>query len=168
MERFERVFEALNHSGARYVVVGGVAVNLHGFQRLTQDLDLVIELTEDGSSRALQALASLGYAPHLPVSLADFANAATREKWIRDRHMVVFPMYDDRQHMTVDIFTRYPIDFEELWSAAITVALSRTNVRVASLDHLIRMKRETGRPMDVIDVEALEEIRRLLAEERPE
>jgi hypothetical protein len=81
--------------------------------------------------------------------------------------MVVFQLYNDQQHMTVDIFTRYPMDFEELWSAASTFALSRTHVRVASLEHLIRMKRDAGRPTDVIDIEALEEIRRLLREEPP-
>jgi hypothetical protein len=80
--------------------------------------------------------------------------------------MIVFQMYDDRQRATVDIFVRYPIDFEELWRAASTFALSRTDVRVASLEHLIRMKRDAGRPTDLIDVDALEEIRRLMGEER--
>lgn len=47
MDRFEPIFEALNATGVRYVVVGGVAVNLHGHQRLTKDLDLVIELVPE-------------------------------------------------------------------------------------------------------------------------
>lgn len=40
----------------RYVVVGGVAVNLHGYQRFTKDVDLVIELVADRALKALRAL----------------------------------------------------------------------------------------------------------------
>jgi len=41
---FAPVFEALNGARVRYVVVGGVAVVLHGHARLTTDLDLVVDL----------------------------------------------------------------------------------------------------------------------------
>jgi hypothetical protein len=39
---FEQIFEALGQAGVRYVVVGGVAVVLHGHPRLTADRDLVV------------------------------------------------------------------------------------------------------------------------------
>jgi hypothetical protein len=38
MTQFEAIFAALDATGARYVVVGGVAVNLHGYQRFTKDV----------------------------------------------------------------------------------------------------------------------------------
>jgi hypothetical protein len=37
---FDAIFCALDSTGVRYVVVGGVAVNLHGYQRFTKDVDL--------------------------------------------------------------------------------------------------------------------------------
>lgn len=47
MTDFDLVFAALQATGVRYVVVGGVAVNLHGYQRFTKDIDLVIELAPE-------------------------------------------------------------------------------------------------------------------------
>jgi len=41
---FEPIFEALNSAQVRYIVVGGVATVLHGFARLTADLDLIVDL----------------------------------------------------------------------------------------------------------------------------
>ena len=44
MALFEPVFRALNDTGARYVVVGGLATVLHGYARFTADADLVVDL----------------------------------------------------------------------------------------------------------------------------
>jgi hypothetical protein len=159
---FEEIFAALNASGTRYVVVGGVAVNLHGHQRFTQDLDIVIDLEPSRATRALEALAALGYRARLPVRFADFADVETREQWIRERHMVVFQLYDERRRLTVDVFVRYPLPFEDLWNEATQIALPESSVRIASIAHLIRMKREAGRPQDLADVSALETILDLL------
>lgn len=41
----EQVSEALNRARVRYLVVGGVAVALHGYLRTTADLDLVVQLS---------------------------------------------------------------------------------------------------------------------------
>jgi hypothetical protein len=161
---FNPVFEALQATGVRYVVVGGVAVNLHGHQRFTKDLDVVIELVPDQALKALEALSSIGYAPRVPVKLTDFADTETRESWIRDKGMVVFQMYNDQVHFTVDVFVKYPLDFEELWGQATAVDLATSTVRIASIDHLIRMKREASRPQDLVDIEMLGKLKELLAE----
>jgi hypothetical protein len=165
MDRFEPIFEALNATGGRYVVVGGLAVNLHGHQRFTKDVDLVIELLPEQAERSLEALRTIGYEPRLPVRLADFGDPAIREMWVREKGMVVFQMYNDRLKMTVDVFVEYPMDFETLWAGATEAQLSRTRIRIASLGHLIGMKRSVGRPQDLADVEALMEIQRLLADD---
>jgi hypothetical protein len=44
MSLFEPVFLALNNAEVRYVVVGGLATVLHGYARLTADIDLVVDL----------------------------------------------------------------------------------------------------------------------------
>jgi hypothetical protein len=48
--------DVLERAGVRYLVVGGVAVVLHGYLRTTLDLDLVIQLEPDNLDRALTAL----------------------------------------------------------------------------------------------------------------
>ena len=111
MTQFDTIFAVLQTTGVRYVVVGGVAVNLHGYQRFTKDVDLVIEPVPDGALKALQALEAAGYKPNVPVKLAEFADPAIREGWIRDKGMMVFQMYSDQTRMSIDIFVRYPLDF---------------------------------------------------------
>lgn len=165
MEHFEPIFETLDRAGARYVIVGGVAVNLHGHQRFTKDLDLALELAGAKLLDALLALEEEGYRPTVPVRLAEFADPEVRERWIREKNMQVFQMYHDSRRVTVDIMVTIPVPFEDLWKRALDVRLERTTVKVASIEDLIRMKRDAGRPQDLMDIEALETIRRLLEEE---
>ena len=88
------VFNKLNKAKVRYLVVGGVALVLHGVVRLTADLDLFVDLEENNLNKLLKALAELGYKPRLPVSPTDFANRAIRENWIKEKNMIVFSYID--------------------------------------------------------------------------
>lgn len=146
MERFEPIFEALNASGACYVVVGGVAVNLHGHTRFTKDLDLVLDLEPVVARKALETLAGLGFRPKVPVAITDFADPILREQWATEKNMLVFQLFRDASRLTVDLFVRYPIDFDIVWMDATRVILPRAEIRLASLEHLIAMKREAGGP----------------------
>ncbi len=159
---FDTIFAVLQRTGLRYVVVGGVAVNLHGYQRFTKDVDLVIEMVADRTLKALQALEAIGYKPAVPVALADFADPAIREAWARDKGMMVFQMYSDQARVSIDIFVQYPLDFEELWTQGTKVELPGTSLRIASIDHLILMKRKASRAQDLLDIEQLERIKQLL------
>ncbi len=78
MERvfYEDVFRALNRHGVRYLVVGGVAVNLLGVPRMTKDLDLMLDLSSENLKLFLSALNDLGYRPRAPVPLEEFADAS--------------------------------------------------------------------------------------------
>jgi hypothetical protein len=71
---YEPVFDALNRAGVRYVVVGGVAVVLHGHARLTADLDLAIDLSDVPARKAIEALMDLGLEPRAPVNPLAFAD----------------------------------------------------------------------------------------------
>jgi hypothetical protein len=156
---FAPIFAALNQSGTRYVVVGGVATVLHGYVRGTTDVDVVLELTPVAARRALAALEAIGYRPQVPVQAAEFADPVTREGWIRDKGMVVFSMVSDSNPVIVDLFTRAPMDFDALWSHSELRAVEGGPVHIASLDDLIRLKQAAGRPQDLADVAELEQIR---------
>jgi hypothetical protein len=62
--------------------------------------------------------------------------------------------------LEVDLFVEPPIDFETAWARAVRVALDTTSATVASIQDLVAMKRASGRPIDLADVEALEAIAR--------
>ena len=162
---FEAVFRALNDRGVRYLVAGGVAVVLHGHMRYTKDLDLVVDLAPEQATAAIEALSAMGLVPSLPVDPLSFADAGTRQVWIREEGMAVLSLHHpDDGRLVVDLFVEPPADFEALWSASDEMQLETTIVKVVSLEHLIAMKRTASRPRDMLDVEELEQIK-LLKEE---
>lgn len=159
MSLLEPIFEELNRANVRYVVVGGLATVLHGFARLTADVDLVVDLEPKEAEKAIHALVGMGFRPRVPVPAMEFADAGKRREWIRDKHMRVFPLSDPTSPMRqVDLFVESPIDFELLWSRSEQISLERTVVRIASIPDLITMKRQAGRSHDLVDIEALERI----------
>ncbi len=158
----ESLFEALNRADVRYVVVGGVATVLHGFARLTADVDLVVDLAPHEALKAIETLVGLGLRPRPPVDPVAFADAVVRESWIRDKGMRVFSLWDPTQPMReVDLFVEHPVEFEGLFIRAEIVPLDTTTVRVASIPDLIALKRLASRPQDLADIEALEAIEQI-------
>jgi len=157
---FEPVLAALDAANVRFVVVGGVAVVLHGHPRMTADLDLVVDLAAESAGRAISALVTLGMEPRLPVDPQAFADPEVRRGWIVQRSLTVFTMLDPNEPLLeVDLFAEPPLPFEELWGQATIVQLGGQAVRIASIDHLITMKQAAGRPQDLADVAALEALR---------
>lgn len=161
MALFEPLFEALAQHEVRYVVVGGVAVVLHGFARLTGDVDLALDLEGREARKAVETLVGLGLRPRLPVDPFDFADAEIRSRWVADKGMRVFTFVDPRNTLLlVDCFAEDIVPFSTLWQNSIVMPLASTTVRVASIPDLIALKRRAGRAQDLHDIEALEEIQR--------
>lgn len=154
---FEAIVRALNDAGVRYLVAGGLAVNAHGFLRFTKDADLVIQLIPENIKRAFAALGMLGYRPLAPVTAEQFADAATRAGWIRDKGMQVLQLWSDAHRETpIDIFVSEPFSFDDEYANALIKPLhSSIEVRFVSIPTLIRMKQAAGREQDRIDIEHL-------------
>jgi len=156
---YDDVFAALHAARVRYVVVGGMAVVLQGHPRMTVDLDLVVDLAADKAGIAVAALTNLGLQPRLPVAAADFADADKRRAWVEQRNLQVFSFYDPQSPMReVDVFATEPLPLDQLLAEASVLTLGGVPVAVASRRHLIAMKRQAGRPQDLADIAALEEL----------
>jgi hypothetical protein len=139
------------------LVVGGVAVVMHGHLRVTADLDLVLKLDQSNLEKAVAALDTLGFRPRAPVPLWQFADAATRESWIRDKGLTVFSLWSPtRPGFELDLFVREPFDFASVYENAARVRLESCVVTVISVKDLITLKQSVGRPRDLEDVAALE------------
>lgn len=159
----EAVVRALNEARVRFIMVGGLAVVAHGYGRLTQDVDLVLDLESDAVRRAFDALGSLGYRPRVPVNAAGLADPAQRERWIQDKGMTVLNFDSDAHRDTpIDVFVTEPFEFdEEYTSSQILEIAPGVEVHVVRLMTLLRMKDAAGRPQDVADAH---ELRRLHGE----
>ncbi len=153
---FDALVGALQEAGVRYLIAGGLAVNAHGYLRFTKDVDVVVRLASDNIERAFAVLANLGYRPIVPVTAAQFADAPTREGWIRDKGMQVLQFWSDVHRETpVDMFVHEPFDFEDEYRRSLVKPLGRIEVRFVTIPTLIRMKQAADRPQDRIDIEYL-------------
>lgn len=148
------LFKALNEADVQYVVVGGIATILHGYVRATTDVDLIVDLQSEETTKIIKVLNDKDFKPKVPVQAMEFADASKREQWIKEKGIQVFSMYHpDQIGLTVDIFVRYPIPFDELWARYEVMDLDYVNVRVCSIDDLIAMKQQSGRHKDLADME---------------
>lgn len=157
LSSLESIIRALNGVNVRYLIVGGVAVNAHGYGRTTYDMDMVLALDPENITRAFSVLTEAGYAPIVPVTPDQFADKESRERWRNEKGMVVLPMTADRHPDTpIDLFITEPFNFtEELATALWQELVPGVMVPVVRLETLLAMKRESGRPKDLADLDEL-------------
>jgi len=154
--RFKQIISALNDAGAEYVIVGGIATILHGYVRTTLDVDMIVAFDARNLDRLSTALQQVQYVPRMGVDPRGLADEATRESW-RQRNMVVFSFVSlHNPPVLVDVFVHHPIPFEELARDSIWKDYYGVKVRICSLEHLLHLKRLSGRPKDLDDIESLE------------
>jgi len=162
----EAVVAALNAAGVRYLIVGGLAVNAHGYLRATRDLDLVVQLEPENLRRGLDCLFAVGYKLAIPVGAEDFADPRKRESWRVEKGMLVLKLWsDDHRRTPIDVFVYEPFDFEREFARALLAELAPgLFARIVSREALILMKQEAGRPQDLADIEELRRVERLANE----
>jgi hypothetical protein len=106
------LFETLNAGGCSYVVVGGLALVLHGLGRTTTDVDVCLDFAADSLEAAIDSLTCSGYRLAAPVGAQELANPVSRTRWQRDNHMVVFSMWDsNNRRPTLDIMVDPAVPF---------------------------------------------------------
>lgn len=153
----EAIARALDETGVRYLVVGGMAVVAHGYGRATYDLDLVVQLKPENVMAAFRALQPLGYRPLVPVTADQFADDEVRQAWVEQKGMMVLNLHSDMHPETnIDLFATEPFDFDAEYERALVQELGPgLDLKVLRLDALLELKREAGRAKDLADVEEL-------------
>ncbi len=143
-QRSEQVslFAAFLKAGVEYAVVGGVAVNAHGFVRNTRDLDLFIRPTEDNAQATFRALTALG----APLENVHFTDLLTEDAQYQL----------ETEHGRIDLLTSIgAMPFDQVWRNRVDVEIDGVIVHFISRQDLIENKRQVGRLIDLADVEQL-------------
>ncbi|HEU0188724.1 MAG TPA: hypothetical protein VFQ97_01890 [Gallionella sp.] len=152
---------ALSEGQVRYVLVGGLAVQLHGYMRSTFDIDLVLAMDDGNLTRFIEVAKQHGLKPSIPVPIDSLRNAEQIEQWYREKGMLAFALREPQTGGgVVDVLVRPEVPFEQLMENAVVGQLLGKQVWIASIDDLLMMKRIANRPKDRLDIEALEKIRR--------
>ena len=136
---------ALNAADARFLVVGGYAVGVHGRPRATKDLDIWIEASGENAARVMRALRDFG-APLGDLSEADLEAPGTGFKM-------------GQPPSRIDILTQIEgVRFEDAWPRRVETAFGQVTCTVIGRADLLTNKRAAGRPQDLADVAALEKL----------
>lgn len=134
------ICRSLNEEGARYLLIGGFAVVLHGFVRATKDIDLLVEASPENVQRVKRALAVL------PDHAAEL---------IEDDEVRKYSVVRIADEVVVDLLENAcGIDYDEARPGIERIEVEGVEIPVASKELLIRMK-DTVRPSDHQDVEYL-------------
>lgn len=125
-----------------YVIVGGIAVNAHGYLRATNDLDIFIRPTEDNAFAAFQALRDLGIA----------LEGLEASDLLDDEENVRLGPTEDHIDILASIGA---MPFDQVWRNRVEREIGGVRVAFISKADLIENKRQTGRLRDLADVEEL-------------
>jgi hypothetical protein len=150
------LLRTLARHGVEYVVIGGVATQVHGHQRTTMDLDLTPNPDLGNLKRLGEALADLEAQPveeefeGAEIPLGDPERLALAA--------IVPPLLTRHGQLHILKEPKGARAFEQMREAALVVEVAGVEIAIVSLEDLIRMKRAAGRPRDIDDIAALTEV----------
>ncbi|MBW2553312.1 MAG: hypothetical protein KAS98_13565 [Deltaproteobacteria bacterium] len=158
---YEEILKAFQKQKVKYVLVGGIAVNLLGSMRGTADLDILVEMSDNNLKKIIGILKRRGYRVKQPVDPMEIVDRKTREDWIMNKHMKAFNFYKEEGLKEVDIIIESPVSFEEARKNVILIKVDDLTLPVISINNLIKMKKKAGRAIDKLDIEELKKIKKL-------
>ncbi|MDZ4785027.1 MAG: nucleotidyltransferase [bacterium] len=149
-----KLIRALKKAKIKYAIAGGHAVSLHGAVRGTMDVDIVVEHKEKFFLKLEEIFHKLGLESKLPVSAKEVFNF--REEYKKNRNLLAWSFVNPN----------YPIEIVDVLLTddlsklkTIEFKIQGEELTVVSKADLIKMKKRSGRPQDIEDVKALEEIK---------
>ena len=150
------LFKALEKHKVRYLLVGGLAMNLHGVPRATMDVDLVLALDPANLKAFLGTVETLRLRPVAPVDTDGLLDPAQRQKWVKEKNMLAFALRPpDVQGPTVDVLIDPPVDIEAALARTVWREVQGVRIPLISVEDLIRLKEKSGRAQDRSDIEHL-------------
>jgi hypothetical protein len=146
MTMFDASLGALARGGVEFMVVGGLAVAEAGFNRLTEDLDVLVEASPANLARLLAVMRAR----------VEGADALTPEDLPLEEGAVRFV-----EDVVLDVFTQMSgHTYADLLPYTFLKSMQGTPVRYLNAEGLIRLKQDSLRPKDRIDVETLRDLLR--------
>jgi hypothetical protein len=145
-EDYKDILRALSAEGAKFLLVGAYAMAIHGYPWTTTNLEISVMPSAENADAVMRALSVFGAPLH----------DLTREDLQKEGTVFQIGIAPRR----IDIITAASgLEFDETYKQSLTVDLEGIEVRIPSLDDLIRNKRATGRTKDLADIEFLENLK---------
>ena len=152
-------FESLYLHQVKYLVCGGVAINLYGIPRATADLDIILDFDENNLKKFLECVKEFGYQQGLPVSILEMADEEKRTRLIQEKNLIALSFFSSTfQMVTLDVLVDVPFDFSKLWANKTERNSGKTPLYLVSPEDLARLKQYSNREQDRLDIESLKKL----------
>ena len=155
---FTKILKELEKKSIKYLVIGGVAVNLHGYIRATNDLDIMLSFDKENVEKFSKLAKELGFKPKVPVDIIELADPNKRKYWKTERNMKVFSIYNtENEFEVIDIMIQDYIDFERAYKNKKIMLDEGISIPVISLSDLVKLKEiaTQERDRDLTDLKIL-------------
>jgi predicted nucleotidyltransferase len=148
--KLKDLVKKLRDAKINYLIVGGYAVNFHGYSRNTVDIDLVVKFSLANLKKVQKTLEELNLTSRLPIDAVSVFKF--RDEYIQNRNLIAWNFYNPQNPLDqVDILITHDIsDFK-----AEKFLAGGMEFKVISKTDLIKMKRASGRKKDLLDIEEL-------------
>ena len=153
------LFATLHRHQVEYVLIGGLAVALHGIERNTMDIDVCVVISPPNLQNLIEAAKEMRLTPMLPVKLETLSDIDTLKQWHQHRNLQAFSLRSkDMAGVTLDVLLFPPVDPAAMCQRALQLDVSGVQVNLASVNDLIALKQSVARPIDLSDIEHLKRL----------
>lgn len=157
---YGQLFEELYNRKVKYLLCGGLATNLYGLQRMTADIDLIIDLEENNLKAFKLVMENLNYKASIPVDIVELANSEKLQYYKTQKNLIAYSYFNlKKEFVQVDVITEFPYHFNEMWGRKKVDTAMGFELNVIELNDLIEMKTQAGRDQDLTDVEYLKRLK---------
>ncbi len=149
-----KFWSALVNNGVQFILVGGYATNMNGYQRFTGDMDIWINSSPQNRKSLRKAFADYGLGDYEMIERMQFVPGWTYFYLNNGLKLDVMETMKGLEDFT----------FDECLQVAMIADIDGIKIPVLHINHLIANKKAVNRPKDQIDVIYLEKIKALLDE----
>lgn len=159
---FEQVFKALSKQGVKYLVVGGVAVNMYGYTRFTGDIDILLALDPDNLARIDKVMKEMNFIERLPINIKELGDTKKLDSFVKEKELKAYTyISNDNPNVSLDVIVDESLEFGKFYKDRSEIKVWDIKLPVIAIDDLIEMKKIAGRDSDLVDVKALIELKDL-------
>lgn len=151
-EIWYKIINKLNETKLNYVLVGGAALVIHGLPRSTLDIDIYVPAKEEVLNKLFKIADSLGLqTEQKSILMISHSPELFVNQWI---------CFSYKGQDLLDVFLSSEKEFNELYINSEQKKDKTTSIRVASLKDIEMMKKKSGRPIDLADLEFIKETKK--------
>jgi predicted nucleotidyltransferase len=156
------LFKRLYEQKVRYLICGGLAVNIYGIPRMTADIDLLVAFDNDNIKQFEQVIEELEFASVVPIQLNSLLDESERANMIEEKNLIAYSYYSKRANfMNLDVLIDVPISFEGMWEVREEREIEDFKINIVSLNDLIQLKKYANRTQDKQDVLMLNKLQNI-------